>query len=91
MTHEQMAAVIKGGGTILHEGRMIGKVEELPSTAELAGQDIPKLLAEQAKLEKDAADLKIQQDKVKASLAEAHAAAKAPKPDPVKEPAKKAA
>jgi hypothetical protein len=39
LTRAGMEAVLRGGGTVLHKGRVIGRVEALPSAADLAAGD----------------------------------------------------
>jgi hypothetical protein len=42
MTRKQMEAVITGGGSVLHQGRIISRVADLPTEAALAQTDAEK-------------------------------------------------
>lgn len=43
MTRDQMAAVIQGGGAVVHQGAIYTSLEQLPSEADLAGGDANRL------------------------------------------------
>lgn len=64
LTRAQMEAAIRNGGSVMAEGKIITKIEELPSEAELAKGDesreqavIAQLLVQKAGLEQQLAQL----------------------------------
>jgi hypothetical protein len=77
LSREQMEAVIRSGGSVLHQGRIISRIEALPSAAELAKGD-PDKEAQAAQ------SLQQQIDQLQAQLAELQEPPK-PKRSPKKE------
>lgn len=69
LSRDQMEQVIRSGGSVLHGGRLIGRVEQLPTDADLArGNPAQEALAAQA-LEAQIAALQAQYDRLTASKA----------------------
>jgi|SRR6185503_11941035 len=71
LTREQMAAVIEGGGSVLHNGALITRLADLPSAAELAAGDPAKEAAAQAALQAQIAALQSQVDQLQVSQVKA--------------------
>jgi len=60
LTRDEMEAVIKGGGSVLYQGRTLSSVAQLPSVAELAQGDPDKEAAATADLQAQIAQLQQQ-------------------------------
>lgn len=60
LSRSEMEAVISGGGSVLHGGRIITRVQDLPSEAELAQGNPDATQAAQARLEAEVARLQEQ-------------------------------
>lgn len=63
LTHEQMREVIREGGSVLYRGRVISRIEDLPSPAVLA-------IGDPAKEQEIAHSLQAQIDQLQAQLAQ---------------------
>lgn len=64
LTRRQMEEVIRGGGSVLHGGRLCTRIEQLPTDADLAkGNPAQEALAAQA-LEAQIAALQAQHDRL---------------------------
>ena len=83
LTRPQMEKTIKEGGSVLHKGKVLARIEDLPTAAELAQGDQEKLRAELASVNRQIAALEGQrtalQDSLKASEPKS-AEPKAPEP-----------
>ena len=60
LTRDEMEAVIKQGGSVLHKGRTISRVQDLPSLADLAQGDPVAEVQVLATLQQQMADLQAQ-------------------------------
>lgn len=70
MTRAQMEAVIAGGGSVLHGGKLYTRVEHLPSEAELAQGDPAAEQAAAARLQEEIVRLQEQVARLSAGQAE---------------------
>lgn len=64
LTREQMARVIEDGGSVLHGGRLITRLEHLPTEADLAKGNPEREAAAAAALDAQIAALMIQRDQL---------------------------
>lgn len=69
-----MEEVIVRGGSVLYQGRVLTRMEELPSAAELAAGDADKETAVAGDLQTQIAKLQAQLDKLQAAPKESKAA-----------------
>lgn len=60
LTRREMEAVIRGGGSVLYNGRLISKLSDLPTAAELARGNPRAEQAAAAELQAQVADLQAQ-------------------------------
>ena len=81
LSREEMVKVIAGGGGVIYNGRIITRVDRLPSEAELAKGDPEKEAATLAEIEKQIAELQAQ----KALLVREDAPVEVPAGQPVVE------
>jgi hypothetical protein len=71
LTRTEMEAIIRGGGSISLGGRIVSRIDQLPSAAQLAGNDPAALAATVDDLEAQIKALQAQQKQVKAAQAKA--------------------
>lgn len=76
LTREQMEQAIARGGSVLHQGRIISRVQDLPSAAELAEGDPERESATANSLQQQIADLQAQLAKLQEPKAAGKTAAK---------------
>jgi hypothetical protein len=76
LTRAGMEQIIKGGGTVLHKGAIIGRVEALPSEADLAAGDEDAERRALAGLEEQQRALDAQRDRLSRAAADRAKAAK---------------
>lgn len=69
LTRAEMEAVIRSGGSVVFRGRVLSKIEHLPSAVDLAAGDTTKLQATVDDLDAQIAALQEQQKVAKAAQA----------------------
>src|SRR5262245_34963989 len=79
LTRQQMEAIIRGGGSVSIGGKVISRIDQLPSATELAGDNPEKLAATIEDLDSQIAALQAQKKQAQAAKkkAEEEAAKKA--------------
>jgi hypothetical protein len=86
LTRSQMEQVIKDGGSVLHGGRIITRMEHLPTDADLAVGNPEQEAAVAAALEAQIAALQARHDRLMQSRTVRTGAVPAPAPEPTAEP-----
>lgn len=81
LTRAQMEQVIRGGGSVSIGGRVINRLDQLPSAVQLAGEDTERLTAAIDDLDVQIAALQEQRKEAVAAKANAEKAAKAAEKD----------
>ncbi len=77
LTRAEMEAVIRGGGSVIYKGRVLSKIEHLPSAVDLAAGDPAKLNATVDDLDTQIKALQEQRKTAAAAQAKADKDAKA--------------